>query len=70
MGYPIMRKETKMPDSEAKKRWGKENMLLIGLKLHRTKDADIIEYLDGKPRQTIIKDAIRRMIATETAQKK
>lgn len=50
-----------MPDSEAKKRWSKENMLLIGLKLHRAKDADIIEYLEekGADKQKVIKEAIR-----------
>lgn len=54
-----------MPDSEAKKRWGKENMLLIGLKLHRAKDADIIDYLtaQGDNKQKAIKAAIREYIA-------
>ena len=53
--------EKKMPDSEAKTRWQKENMKLIGLKLHRTKDADIIEYLESKgaDKQKTIKAAIR-----------
>jgi uncharacterized protein (DUF4415 family) len=54
-------KDKKMPDSEAKTRWQKENMKLIGLKLHRTKDADIIEYLESKgaDKQKTIKAAIR-----------
>lgn len=55
----------KMPDSEAKKKWAKDNMLLIGLKLHRKKDADIIDYLTakGSEKQTAIKEAIREYIA-------
>lgn len=56
-----------MPDSEAKKRWNKENMLLIGLKLHRAKDADIIEYLEekGANKQKIIKEAIRERMSRD-----
>ena len=63
-------KEKKMPDSEAKARWQKENMLLIGLKLHRVKDADIIEYLNaqGKDKQKAIKKAIRAYMTPPEAQ--
>ena len=63
-------KNKKMPDSEAKTRWQKENMLLIGLKLHRVKDADIIEYLNaqGKDKQKAIKKAIRAYMAPTEAQ--
>ena len=63
-------KNKKMPDSEAKARWQKENMLLIGLKLHRVKDADIIEYLNaqGKDKQKAIKKAIRAYMAPTEAQ--
>lgn len=53
-----------MPDSEAKKKWAKENMLLIGLKLHRKHDSDIIEFLTdhNHEKQTIIKEALREYI--------
>ena len=63
-------KNKKMPDSEAKARWQKENMLLIGLKLHRVKDADIIEYLNaqGKDKQKAIKKAIRAYMTHTEAQ--
>lgn len=63
-------KNKKMPDSEAKTRWQKENMILIGLKLHKTKDADIIEYLDtqGKEKQKAIKKAIRAYMLTTEGQ--
>lgn len=54
-----------MPDSEAKKRWAKENMLLIGLKLHRKNDLEIIEYLagQGENKQKIIKEAIKEYMS-------
>lgn len=53
-----------MPDSEAKKRWMKENLLMIGFKLHRKNDADIIEYLEGigADKQKVMKKAIREYI--------
>ena len=56
-----------MSDSEAKKRWAKENMLLIGLKLHRKKDADIIKFLEsnGENKQKIMKEAIREYMEKE-----
>lgn len=59
-----------MPDSEAKKQWAKDNMSLIGLKLHNKKDADIINYLDrkGKEKQKVIKAAIREYMKAETAE--
>ena len=50
-----------MPDSEAKKRWMKENFWLIALKVHRKHDADIVRFLEiqGENKQTAIKVAIR-----------
>ena len=54
-----------MQDSEAKKKWAKENMLLIGLKLHRKNDADIIAFLQemGENKQKVIKQAVREHMA-------
>ena len=43
-----------MPDSEAKKKWIKENTVFIGLKLNKRTDADILGYLEGKQNQTEI----------------
>ena len=43
--------------------WDKENTVQISIKLQKTTDADIIAFLDGKPRQTVIKEALRRMIS-------
>ena len=45
--------------------WDKENTVQISIKLQKTTDADIIAYLDGKSRQTVIKEALRRMMAEE-----
>ncbi len=54
-----------MAESEAKKKWMKENMLLIGLKLHRRYDEDIIEFCEtkGTEKQKYIKIAIREYMA-------
>jgi uncharacterized protein (DUF4415 family) len=53
-----------MPDSEAKKRWMKENFWLIALKVHRKHDADIVEFLESKgdDKQKVIKEAIREFM--------
>lgn len=54
----------KMSDSEAKKRWDKENMIFIGFKLFRpvgnnTNDQDIIDFLADKVKGETIKLALR-----------
>lgn len=48
-----------MPDSEAKKAWIKENTTFIGLKLNHNTDADLLEALQGKQKQTEIKKLMR-----------
>lgn len=48
-----------MYESEAKRKWQKENTVFIGLKLQKSTDADIIAFLDGKSKQTEFKKAIR-----------
>lgn len=48
-----------MPDYESKKKWDKENVLFVTVKLFANTDKDIREYLEGKPRSTIIKIALR-----------
>lgn len=52
-----------MPDSEAKKKWIKDNTVFIGLKLQKKTDADILAFLDGKTKQTTIKAALREYMA-------
>lgn len=50
-----------MGDSEAKKKWMKENSKFIALKFMTRTESDLLEYLDsqGEPRATVIKKAIR-----------
>jgi len=52
----------KMYESEAKRKWQKENTVFIGVKLQKSTDADILEYLEGKQNQTEFKKAIREYI--------
>ena len=52
----------RMPDSEAKKRWMKENTKIISFKVMNKSDADIIEYLKTVPVATTIKAALREYI--------
>lgn len=54
-----------MPDSEAKRKWMKENTTFVGLKFNNNTDADILAALDGKPRQTEIKRLIRLALQVE-----
>lgn len=52
-----------MGDSESKKKWDKENTKRYGVKMYRSKDADMIKTLDGLPNVTeFIKSAIREKI--------
>ena len=53
-----------MGDSEAKKRWDKENMVFVGFKLFRAigeskNDQDIIDFLSAKVKGEVIKAALR-----------
>ena len=57
-----------MPDSEAKKKWDKENSIIFSVKLMRRTEADIVNFLDaslkrGVSRGTIIKKALREYMA-------
>lgn len=51
--------------NEWKQSWDKINTVQISIKLQKTTDADIIAFLDGKQKQTVIKEALRRMIQDE-----
>lgn len=48
-----------MPDTKAKREWDAQNTVFVGLKLNSRTDADILEALDGKQRQTEIKRLLR-----------
>jgi len=51
-----------MSESEARKKWQKENTVFIGIKLQKSTDADILRFLEGKQNQTTIKAALREYI--------
>ncbi len=46
--------------------WNKENTVFIGIRLQKSTDSDIIEYLEDKPKQTTIKKALKQLIKEET----
>ena len=53
-----------MPDSQWKREWDKKNVLFVSTKFFReykgkTNDQDLIDFLEGKQRGTIIKIALR-----------
>ena len=54
-----------MPDSEAKRRWIKENSTLITMKCMKKGDADILQYLEGKQKSTVLKKAMRILMEQE-----
>lgn len=43
--------------------WDKQNTVMQSVKLNRNTDADILEYLADKSKQTIIKAAIREYMS-------
>ena len=58
-----------MAQTEAYKNWAKEKTVMISLRFQKSTDADIIAYLEDKPKQTIIKEALREYIAAHTEDK-
>lgn len=58
-------KNLTIADSQAKKDWIKQNTTFIGLKLNNRTDADILQALEGKQRQTELKRLIRQGLAQE-----
>lgn len=55
----------KMPDSDAKKRWDKENVVFVAAKLFKNSDSDIIQFLEGKTRSEVVKQGLRLLMAQE-----
>jgi len=55
-----------MPESEAKTRWMRENTTNLTVKFMHKSDADILAFLDGKTKATIIKQAIREYMKNHT----
>ena len=56
----------KKKKNERQYQWDKQNTVFVGVKLQKTTDSDIIEYLEDKPKQTTIKKALRLLIKSET----
>ena len=58
-------------DSEAQKRWDKENTVMVSIKFQRKTDTDIIEYLNEKEdppavtKQLLIKQGLRILMEQE-----
>ena len=48
-----------MPDCPSKKRWDKENTVLMTIKFQRKTDQDCIDYLEGNNRRNTICSALR-----------
>ena len=48
-----------MPESKAKMRWMRENTANLTIKFMHKSDADILAFLEGKTKATVIKEAIR-----------
>lgn len=54
-----------MPKYEAQEKYDRTNTQHIGLKLNKKTDADILEALNGKAKQTEIKRLIRLGLAKD-----
>lgn len=52
-----------MPDSEAKKKWMKDNSKIISIKMMLKSDKDILDFLADKPTATTVKLALREYMA-------
>ena len=50
---------TKESTNARKVKWDKDNTTMVSVKLQNRTDSDILQYLDGEPKQTIIKAALR-----------
>lgn len=48
-----------MAETEAYKKWSREKTVMITMRLQKSTDADILQFLEDKPKQTIIKAALR-----------
>jgi hypothetical protein len=51
-----------MAITEKRREWLKENTVFIGLRLQKSTDAAILDYLEGKAKQTVIKAALKEYI--------
>lgn len=59
-----------MAEPKSQKRWMKENSKMVTVKLMNKGDADLIAYLDGKAKATVIKAALREYIQNHLREEK
>ena len=57
------------PESEAKKAWMRENTTMVTVKMVNKSDADILKYLQGEAKATIIKAALREYMKNHKEEK-
>ena len=55
---------------KTKAEWDKKNTVMTSVKLQYTTDADILQFLEGKQKQTVIKLALREYIANHKEENK
>lgn len=65
--------ERKYYESEAKRRWDKENTTKVLIKLNHNTDKDLLGYLERRDQQGLsragaFKEALREKISRETAE--
>lgn len=51
-----------MAESEAYKKWSREKTVMVTMRLQKSTDSDILAFLEGKQKQTVIKQALREYI--------
>jgi hypothetical protein len=59
----IVKEVARMGETETRKAWLKENTVRFSMKLQKSTDADILQYLEGKNVQGEIKRGLRLLIA-------
>lgn len=67
MVYTVQKRpeDKRMPDSEAKYTWIKNNSTKITIKFMNKSDDDILTYLEGKQKATVVKKALRLLMEQE-----
>lgn len=58
-----------MPESYARAKWNKENTKLYAIRVNRNQDPKIIEFMEGKTANAVIKKALYLLMAQEEAEK-
>lgn len=51
--------------TESERKWKQDKTVMISIRLQKSTDADILEYLNGKAKQTIIMAALREYMCKD-----